>query len=285
MDGRHFDALTRDLSGGNARRRLIALVVALPVLGSLFGWNQAESGLAKDRRRRRKQRHQKRQDASTRKRRRDRRKHACRPKRNEIVCAGTCGMVTNRKTCGKPVDCGPCGCDADSCANPTPICAGGSCVPCSPSQPCPAGSCCQGDGACVATCPDCQICIDGLCGADGSQQHTCDGPCPLGEWCDAGACASIQATVTFPDCQSLCSGSTDICGQTVTCPDCSLCFTQTGCSMNLLPNGPVGSGTYCSSNDALVTCKSDADCATQAPFSYCNDSQSVSDFCTRLCPY
>lgn len=355
MDARYFDALTQGLSRANSRRRLLGLLAALPLLGGLLGALDGTGSLAKERRRRRKQRRARRKG----KRVSQRHRHAaCTPQSRARVCAGKCGPVRGKQTCGKTVDCGscdcptPCGecfvcqsspnafgtcvidaaqagdacgsdghvcqadgacaCDSGSCANPTPICqdgtcvacsgdghclsatsgttpicAAGSCVACSQSQPCPAGQCCQADGSCGTGCPVCQRCEGGLCAPDPSLQHSCSGPCPAGEWCDAGACASIQATVTIPDCQSLCGSSTEVCGMTVTCPDCTQCNRQTGCGYNGFQAGPLGPGLYCSLTQT-TPCASNDDCPGGGPaaFQYCaNGSVAGSLRCARTCPF
>jgi hypothetical protein len=50
------------------------------------------------------------------------------------VCAGTCGLVKNRQTCGKSVDCGSCACDHPALsASP----AGGTAIPPARARPTP----------------------------------------------------------------------------------------------------------------------------------------------------
>lgn len=301
MDLHRFAALSRVLSGSDTRRRLLT---TLPLLGGLLALAGVEDTLARERRHRRKRRHKRRKNPGN-------RKHGCRPKGKGTICAGTCGPIKSRQTCGKTIDCGscdcptpcgacficqsgpnttgtcvpdpaqvgePCGnagqfcqddgicaCSADTCANPTPLCMGGTCVPCTDS----------------AQCPDCQACVGGACLADAALQHTCAGPCPSGEWCDAGACASIQATVTILDCQSLCDGQLDICGESITCPTCDDCDQETGCGVNLLAAGPAGAGFYCSLSNGSYGCSTDADCASATPYDDCNSH----GFCTRICPF
>ena len=313
MDLHRFAALSRVRAGSDTRRRLLA---ALPLLGGLLALAEMEDALAKDRRRRRKLRHKRRKGNR-------KRKHGCRPRGKGKVCAGRCGPVKSRQTCGKTVDCGscacpapcdecficqsgpntpgacvpdpeqagePCGragqvcqadgacaCSAGTCANPTPVCVDGVCSVCSATTPCPPTACCQGDGTCKA-CPACQVCDSGACVPDASLQHTCGGPCPGGEWCDGGACAAIQATVTLPDCHSLCGGATTICGQSVTCPACDECISRLNCTYNDLLDGPVGAGSYCSVTNFSLTCTTNDNCVS-APFFYCSDDHK----CVRIC--
>lgn len=205
---------------------------------------------------------------------------------------GTCVIdpVQQGETCGTPGQlCQPdggCACDEESCGGVTPVCAAGACVACSATHPCPSGECCAVDGSCVATCPTCQICDDGLCIVDPALDHTCTGPCDSGEWCDAGACASIVETVRIPDCQSRCGGDAVVCGLTVTCPGCDRCLAQTGCSRNFLQDGPFGVGDYCGLRSGFE-CTTNATCvANYSPYDYCtNYSNGAPHLCVRLCPY
>ncbi|MEZ4565203.1 MAG: hypothetical protein R2853_20985 [Thermomicrobiales bacterium] len=193
---------------------------------------------------------------------------------DDICCAAGCFDLQT-----DPGHCGDC---AVACPATAPVCVAGECEACSATRLCPAGQYCQADGSCVATCPVCQTGSAGLCVADASLQHRCASPCPSGEWCHAGACASIQATVTIPDCQSLCSGSTEVCGQTVTCPGCSECRAQTGCLFsNVLPDGPAGLGSYCSQGSNSFRCSTSADCAGAGAFTYCSNRNT----CARTCPF
>lgn len=181
---------------------------------------------------------------------------------------------------------GICSCNETSCPDSAPICTDGSCVGCSADSPCPSGKCCRQDGTCAVACPNCQTCDDGMCQPDFSLEHTCDGPCADGQWCNSGSCASIVETVRLPDCQSLCGASTMVCGHEVTCPACYLCIDQTGCGgTNTLQDGPVGPGQYCGFSDGFLPCATTADCADDAPFMYCTNNVSDYQFCARLCPY
>jgi hypothetical protein len=144
-------------------------------------------------------------------------------------CGGqTCGSVVDN--CGQIISCSGCTgcCDGTTChegtsrgacgtgGNPCQTCDGAcdaskTCVTCSPTNPCPSGLCCDG-GTCVASCPDCQTCINGACASDTGQNRTtcqlsggdgpgvcCNGGCCAG-CCDAsaenGVCSSCLAFVT-----------------------------------------------------------------------------------------
>lgn len=96
------------------RRALLGVFAALPVLGGLLNLDFSEYADAKDRRRRRKQRHKRRHGGG-------RRNNGCRRKSLAKICAGRCGTVKSKKSCGKRVDCGT------TCRDATTICCEGRC--------------------------------------------------------------------------------------------------------------------------------------------------------------
>lgn len=194
---------------------------------------------------------------------------------DEVCCADGCANLQT-----DPDHCGDC---AEACPATKPFCVAGVCTPCSASRLCPNGLFCQTDGSCVASCTVCQTASAGLCVNTASLNHTCTSPCPSGEWCDAGQCAAIAATVNLIDCQSVCGGSATVCGETVTCPSCGRCSAQTGCSANTLQDGPLGPGTYCSLSNGGLPCTTNAECA--APYAYCNTGSGGGDHCVRICPF
>jgi hypothetical protein len=210
MDARHFDTLTRVLSAGGSRRRVLARMATLPVLGgvfSLLGPGEADAGSRRKRRKKRRKR-----------------KKPCTPETYAVTCAGACGSVTNN--CKKPVDCGSCDCnpactecftcqgaagapgtcvpraagtpcgDATTCVSgtlhPQGSCDGsGTCQP-GTSSPCVAGSHCNDSGECVddlpngATCTNGGQCISGFCVNAVCCDTACDGAC---DTCNAGGSA------------------------------------------------------------------------------------------------
>ena len=195
MDARHFDALTRVISAPDSRRRLLALLATLPLLGGALGLFAPEDAAAKDRRRRRKQRHRRRKNPGG-------RKKGCKPKSTASVCAGRCGTVKTRQTCGKTVDCGSCDCSPACGACFT--CQGtagapGTCVPQKAGTPCGVASCdsgtlqpqgsCDGNGVCVTAPP--VSCAPDLCW---------DGACACGDVCASGCqFTSVQDAIdTLP---------------------------------------------------------------------------------------
>ena len=162
---------------------------------------------------------------------------------------------------------------------------------CSTTQPsgkqvgCPAGQTCHG-GDCVLDCPPCQKDSGGVCGPDPSLNHACAGPCPSGQWCDAGACAGIAGTVRVTDVGSRCSYNgtpqpATACGVAVTAPDCSLCNDQSGCGAAYLADGPKGASWYCSYAN-YPPCTANADCPSGWP--WCAETSSVK-VCAKICPY
>jgi hypothetical protein len=210
VDTRQFDILTRMLSAPESRRRLLGALAASPVLGGLVTLLDQDEAEGRKRRERRKDRHRKRKDKAERKRR----KRRCKPKSRAKVCAGRCGVVKNRKTCGKRVNCGSCDCDppcgecftcqgngdAPGTCVPAPdgttcsggnVCCGGACQECCDSSQCDYPNAVCVDGTCEACtahaqCGDDALCIDGVC-------VTCDVTCPSGDAENCGA--ALQAAL------------------------------------------------------------------------------------------
>ena len=123
MDARHFDALSRALSGPETRRRLLGALATLPLVGgglsALLSPDEAGAG---GRRQRRKKRH-KHGDRRARKRRKHKRKPGCIPD-----CAGRCGGAADG--CGGTCT-GSCPanqiCDNKTCTG-CDVCLSGDCA-------------------------------------------------------------------------------------------------------------------------------------------------------------
>lgn len=300
MDARHFDTLARVLTTPEPRRRLLGLLATLPLLGSLLGWLAPEQSAAKDRRRRRKGRHKQKQGKAQGKRQRQQRKRACKPKGKAVVCAGQCGPVKSRQTCGKTVDCG-------SCACPTPCGAcftcqagpntPGACVP-DPEQvgePCGSpGQVCASDGACACTaasCPACEECGgDGVCtGCSGCCDGetcvaACPGCCDTSGTCQAGdsdtACGQTGGVCLRCTEPETCGGGQEagVCGCTpTTCAaagkDCGQ--IPDGCGAMLACGSCGGDTPICISN-VCTACTSHAQCGADA---VCCDGACFSGVC------
>jgi hypothetical protein len=194
------------------------------VVSGLAGILAPDEAEAKKRRRRRKQRHKRRKQPGT-------RKKGCQARSRVTVCAGQCGAVKNRQTCGKPVDCGSCACPqpCGACqvcqAGPNTV---GTCVPdpaqtgdaCDDGDRCTTGSVCSAGvcgGGTPVVCPatDCQI--PGTCDPATGDCTTVDKPAgtacasqPCGVCNGAGTCVANAA----------CSGTTPVCDGT-SCVACS----------------------------------------------------------------
>lgn len=213
MDLARLDHLARSLAATGSRRHLLGVLGALPMLGDLLDALDPQDADAKERRRRRKQRHRRRKDHGT-------RKKGCTPKSKAVVCAGTCGPIKNRETCGKAMDCGSCACNPP-CGECLTCQEGsntsGTCVadPARLGQPCgAAGQVCQADGTCACqagSCPGCDTCL-----GDGSCQP-CTGCCD-GDTCLPGntmeACGAGGAAC------DVCAEGSELCTSTGVCAGC-----------------------------------------------------------------
>jgi hypothetical protein len=118
MDFSRFDTLARAVSTLGTRRRILGLPLGLLISGGLT--IASEDDAAAGRRRRRKARRSRRH--------RDR---TCKAKSRKSICAGRCGTVKNRRTCGRRIDCGPCPGDL-ACpeCTATEVCRNGECLSC-----------------------------------------------------------------------------------------------------------------------------------------------------------
>ncbi|MFT4039299.1 MAG: hypothetical protein QM692_14020 [Thermomicrobiales bacterium] len=300
MDTRRFDRLARQLATSGTRRQLLGGLITLPLLREATAPEPATAERRKARqvRRDRKQRQPHAEHWGKRKAhycldgrtiRALRRKQdtllsqsatvgrCCAAEAASATCAGQCGGIPNN--CGAPVDCGDCACVPE----PKETTCAGKCheVANNCGTPVDCGVC-----PCVPACDQCATCEDGVCTPIGELNHAC-GICPTGQWCDAGACASIADTATIPECGGLCNDGTqstyEICGQDILCPSCYDCAIQTGCYGTAeIPDGPSGAGLYCASTSwapAYVYCES-APCPAD---SYC--VQLGSKLCMKICPY
>lgn len=128
MDFSRFDSLTRAISTLTTRRSILGLLTGGLAAGGLF-FADGDDAVA-GRRRRRRARHRRHKA----RRSRSRRNGKCSPRPVAAICAGRCGLVTNRKTCGRTVDCGPCGADpgCPEC-QANQLCRNGACRDCTVS--------------------------------------------------------------------------------------------------------------------------------------------------------
>lgn len=231
MDGRHFDSLTRALTELESRRRLLAVLATLPMLGSLFGLLNLEDAEAKDRRRRRKARHRRRHNPGKHKGKGKRKhKRPCVPDSTAQTCAGRCGQAINN--CQQSVDCGPCACD--------PAC--GACLVCdTTSRACVVDASRVGQ-ACGST--------GQICGSNGACACT-NSTCPACGNCENGQCRNTCTDQRAPDCvndQCVCTGAGNaVCSlsRPACCPD--------GCQD--LENGPQNCGSCGNVCDAGQVCR------------------------------
>lgn len=150
MDAPQFDALSKTLSTGETRRKVLGALAAAPALGglvALFARDEAEA-----RKRRAGRKHDGHGvDAEKKRKKKKKKKKKCQPEPAATTCAGKCGTVTNN--CKQSVSCTPCACKpscAGKCDGGRDGC-GGTC-----SGGCSANQICDG-GVCHA----CDVCADG----------------------------------------------------------------------------------------------------------------------------
>lgn len=183
MDANHFDTLTKVLSAGDSRRRLLAGLAGVPLLGGLLGILDADEVEAGGGRRKRRKKRHKHGKGRRRANRRGKKKPGCTPDSLAQTCGGQCGSVTNN--CGQSVDCGSCKCatNCGTCETCNP--QTGACVP-DPArlgQVCGApGQVCQADGTCWCddtSCPVCRSC---------HRTGVCTNPCRSAGCCDGVTC-------------------------------------------------------------------------------------------------
>jgi hypothetical protein len=310
MDDRRFDHLTRVLATPDSRRNMLRRLAATPVLGGLLGILTREDAAAKDRRRRRKRRHKRRKNPGP-------RKKGCQPQGKAKVCAGKCGPVKNRQTCGKTVDCGSCDCNPPcgecfTCQGAAG--APGTCVPRKPGTPCGPGQTCQAgmripqgsctsSGTCVPAdpvpCDPYLHCADDVCASSCDNDDDCvpgafcdEGQCrgdlPNGEGCvNDGQCASGHCA-NGVCCDTACSGACvacDLAGTKGTCTPLAggtLCGDPQTCENGVLqPQGSCGGSGTCQAASP-ISCAPYAHCAngTTCAMTCSNDSGCVAgSFC------
>ncbi len=270
MEEARFDRLVRAVADRTSRRGLIGLLSAVPIVGGLTGVLSPQDAGAKDRRRRRKQRHKRRKN-------RGKRKKGCTPKSHARVCAGKCGPVKSRQTCGKAVDCGSCDC-SPSCGECF-TCQGatGTCVPATAGTPCgDAATCadgvlqprsrCNGRGVCEAaepvSCAPYAQCAGDACAT------TCAGAgdCVDGSFCDEGKCVGDLPNggvcALAGQCQS------GFCVDGVCCN--SAC--DAACHSCAIP----GSEGTCTTEDNLTPCGGDNFCCSGTCQECCGNVQCTS---------
>jgi hypothetical protein len=235
MDATRFDTLVRSFARGDTRRRILAVLAALPLGGLLLalGGEEAAAERPRDRLKRRNKQHH-------RKRRNQRRsnKHNNKKKgggKGGSQCAATGSL------CEQHSDCCTNNCFNFVCAARVTTCGAGDtarqCVP--PARGCAGGSCCYGSAGCGETCcqppanqcnpqdeccaPNCagRQCGDDGCGAGG----TC-GTCPVNATCNEST-GQCESTCT-PQCQGKQCGP-DGCGSNCgSCSDNATCNESTG---------------------------------------------------------
>ncbi|MEK6607822.1 MAG: hypothetical protein AABZ30_09195 [Myxococcota bacterium] len=185
-------------------------------------------------------------------------------------CAGDCGD----DGCGG--SCGSCDegsvCIDRSCAACVPVCTGISCGSDGCGGSC--GDCAAGEtctlGACSACTPSC---VGRLCGDDDDCGGTCDGACPGGGVCAAGACSGACA----PDCAGKacgndgCGGSCGSCAEGFDC-QAGMCACTPWCSVLGRQCGSDDCGGSCGACDEGDVCGGLGTCVLAPEIVGCSDS-------------
>ena len=291
LDHRHFDALTRALSAGNSRRRLVGVLATLPVGGGLTAILDPDDADAAGRRKRRKKRHKHGDDRRRKRKTKHKKKKpnhpTCTPDSRAQTCAGQCGAVPNN--CGVVVDCGPCACEP-ACAACFICNAGetspGTCVidPAQQGKACGTpGQVCMPDGSCACDASSCPACTS--CGGDGTCvpcADCCDGDgvCQPGET-DA-ACGS-SGTCEVCTGQEQCQGQSCVCLPACAGKDCGPDGCGGSCGSCTAPNTCGGSGT-----PGVCGCTPQSDATTCAGkcgsvLNNCGQTVDCTPLCTGCC--
>jgi hypothetical protein len=255
MDASRFDALVRAFASGGTRRRLVAVLAALPLGGSLLPISEeAAAEHPRDWMKRRNKQHNR--------KRRNQRGRNKNQKKHQNMGRGKGG--------GKPGNCAPSGqaCQQNSnccggncfdqiCANTVTQCGGVAC-PAGATGCCDDGCCstpanqCNQEGLCCApNCPGRE------CGPDGCGKAGTCGTCRSGQTCDTQTGQCLGAACSPASCPNGCcdedgdcqpGDSRQACGDGgVSCTQCGpnqFCSTETGtcrdnppCSPETCPNG------------------------------------------------
>jgi hypothetical protein len=254
MDPTRFDALARSFASGSTRRRLVALVAALP-LGRLLAFDEEEAAAERphDRlKRRNKQHHRKRRNTRKRKHNNNHTKH----NNNGGKGGGKPGNCTpNGKACNQNNDCCGGNCFNQVCADPVTACDGAACPP--NATGCCSGACCGSPanqcnalGECCA--PNC----DGRqCGPDGCGNTGTCGTCPSGVVCDesSGTCACTTQCQGKQCGDDGCGGSCGTCPAGQHCNSIGLCEGRRTCNATLCPNGCCDAEGVCRTDQRSCT--------------------------------
>ncbi len=230
MDSLAFDRLARAVATGGTRRRLFAVLAALPLGGAVLGSNDAEAEHPNQRLgRRNKQRKRKQRNSNQHNNNGNNGKNKNK-KNNGNLGGSQCG--TTDSDCTQDSDCCSNNCFNLGCADKVHSCgSGASAKACHPAaNGCAGETCCYGaaacnEGCCTGMANQCNLqgaccapnCSGRLCGPDGCGGGGTCGTCPSGTTCDetTGRCPQ-------PGCD--------------VCPTCT--YTTVQAAVND-PNGPT----------------------------------------------
>lgn len=237
MDPTRFDALARTLGGSGTRRRILAVLAALPLGGTLLALEDDEAAAERprDRVKRRNQQHKRKQRNNKNKNN----KNKNTKKKGGGLGGSQCGATDS--DCSQDSDCCSNNCFNLGCADKVHSCGSGdSATACHPAaNGCAGGTCCHGAAVCGGSCCDgaanqcnpqgeccAPNCAGRLCGPDGCGGGGTCGACPSGTTCD-----EVTGRCPRPGCD--------------VCPTCTYTTVQSAVED---PNGPttirICPGTY-----------------------------------------
>lgn len=259
MDSRRFDSLVRTFAAASTRRRVMAVLAALPLVGQIPGLAPDEAAAEKPR-----DRIKRRKDANRRKRRNRKHHKNNNSKKNTNGGGGKGGGKPNAcalpgQPCQQNGDCCKGNCFNQVCADPPNRCGGTNC---------PTGStgCCEVNGCCPSPTNQCNAgglccapnCGGKQCGPDGCGNGGTCGTCAPGQRCNL-ATAQCEGPVCNPQsCPNGCCDASGVCqpGNSsrqcgsggITCFACGpnqTCSSETGTCRDKPPCGPETCPTGC----------------------------------------
>jgi hypothetical protein len=262
MDPFHFDALARSFATAGTRRRLLAVLAALPLGGTLLALEDDEVAAEHPRDRMKRRNQQRKRKQRNNKNNNKKNKNKNNNKKNGGLGGSQCGATGS--DCSQDSDCCSNNCFNLGCADKVNSCGSGdNAKACHPAaNGCAGGTCCYGAAACGDTCCDgtanqcnrqgaccAPNCSGRQCGPDGCGGGGICGACPSGATCNeaTGQCGCVRQ----------CAGKN--CGSDGCGGSCGTCPSDQGCVGGVCEPVPPIAGT-CRPGDDLCTNTTEPSC-------------------------